>query len=61
MILTLRHQIALGLDLLAVLVFAAVGRRTHGEDVAGLLVTFWPFAVGVVAGHVLATVLRRAG
>lgn len=59
MTVTRRDQIALGLDLLAVLVFAAVGRRSHGEDVSGLLVTFWPFAVGVVIGHVLATVLGR--
>ncbi len=43
---------ALGLDLLAVLVFAAIGRRSHAEGLtaAGVLVTVWPFAAGTLIG-----------
>lgn len=51
--------LAVLLDLLAVLVFAAAGRRSHeGED--GLLAVLdiaWPFAVGVAVGHLLLVAL----
>ncbi len=59
-VLTRRRLAVLALDLLAVLVFAAVGRRSHGEDVAGLLVTFWPFAVGTLVGHAVVRLVSRA-
>ncbi|WP_298212307.1 DUF3054 domain-containing protein [Ferrimicrobium sp.] len=40
------------LDLIAVLIFVAVGRDVHGhaDDLRGLIKTSWPFAVGVVLG-----------
>jgi hypothetical protein len=38
------------LDLLAVLAFAALGRRSHGEDLAGTLLVAAPFAIGAAAG-----------
>ena len=43
-------------DLVAVLVFAAIGRRSHAEglDVVGILATAAPFAVGAAVGAVLA-------
>lgn len=43
---------ALGLDLLVVLVFAALGRASHdlGLGVLGVLATAWPFVVGTAAG-----------
>ncbi len=43
---------ALGLDLLAVLVFAAIGRRSHAEGLTagGVVVTAWPFAAGTLIG-----------
>lgn len=43
--------LALAADLVAVMVFAAVGRVNHAEsgDLWGLLVTLAPFAAGVVA------------
>ncbi len=49
------------LDVVAVLAFAAVGRRSHAEGltVAGLLETAWPFLVGVVVGWVLSRAWRR--
>ncbi|AQX81602.1 hypothetical protein BWO91_17975 [Plantibacter flavus] len=48
-----------GIDLLAVIVFVLIGRASHGEGVLGLLVTLWPFAVGLLVGHVLALVLGQ--
>ncbi len=48
-----------GIDLLAVIVFVLIGRASHGEGVLGILVTVWPFAVGLLVGHVLALVLGQ--
>jgi peptidoglycan/LPS O-acetylase OafA/YrhL len=56
-------------DLLAVLVFAAIGRRSHAEGItaAGVASTAWPFATGAAAGWVAArgwrapTSVRAAG
>lgn len=52
---------ALAADLIAVLVFAAVGRRSHDETgaIVGVLFTAWPFLVGCVAGWVVARVWRQ--
>ena len=40
------------LDVVAVLVFVVIGRGSHGEalGIPGLLVTFWPFLVGLAIG-----------
>jgi Protein of unknown function (DUF3054) len=42
-------------DLVCVLVFAAIGRASHGEDVGplGLVTTTWPFAAGWLVGWVV--------
>jgi hypothetical protein len=42
----------LGVDVLGVLVFCAVGRRSHAEglSVAGIATTAWPFLTGTVIG-----------
>lgn len=47
-------------DIVAVLVFAAVGRLSHAEsgDVVGLLATAAPFLVGVAASWLLRPVRR---
>jgi hypothetical protein len=52
--------LAIVADLVAVVVFAAIGRMSHGEpdDLLGLLVTATPFLVGVLATW--ATPLVRA-
>ena len=49
-------------DLLCVLVFAAVGRASHAEDVGllGLATTAWPFAAGWLAGWALVLLVRAA-
>lgn len=40
-------------DLVAVLVFVAVGISSHGEQLStrNLLIVAWPFAVGMLIGH----------
>ena len=52
--------VALTLDVLAVLLFAAVGRRSHAEGLAvlGVLRTAWPFLVGVATGWLLSRAWR---
>jgi hypothetical protein len=51
---------ALLLDVLLVLVFAAVGRGSHGEDVVvGLVGTAWPFLLGLLAGWLIAVPVSR--
>jgi peptidoglycan/LPS O-acetylase OafA/YrhL len=51
---------ALVLDVVAVLVFVAVGRRSHGETDAltGVGVTAWPFLAGLAAGWAAFLALR---
>ena len=54
---------ALVVDVLVVVVFAAVGRRSHAETDAltGVLVTAWPFLAGLAIGWAgFAAVYRRA-
>ncbi len=53
---------ALAADALAVLVFVAVGRASHAETrpVLGVLVTAWPFLVGLLAGWALSLLRGRA-
>jgi FtsH-binding integral membrane protein len=50
------------IDLVCVLVFAAIGRASHGEDLGpvGLATTTWPFAAGWLVGWVLVLLVRRA-
>jgi hypothetical protein len=47
---------ALAADVICLLVFAIVGRSSHGESTSlvGVLHTAWPFLVGGLAGSVLA-------
>jgi hypothetical protein len=49
------------LDLVAVLLFATVGRRSHAEGIsaAGVLGTAWPFLVGAATGWGAARAWRR--
>lgn len=56
-----RSWVAVGLDVVVVLLFALVGRRSHSEadTVVGVLQTAWPFLVATVVGSVIAFVVRR--
>lgn len=49
-------------DLVLVVVFAAVGRASHGEavGVTGLALTTWPFATGWLVGWVLVLLVPAA-
>jgi hypothetical protein len=51
----------LALDVIAVLVFCALGRRSHAEGVTvtGVAVTAWPFLSGTVLGWLLSRGWRR--
>ena len=53
--------LAAAADAVAVVVFAAVGRLSHGEadDLLGLAATVAPFAVGLVAAWATPTVRRE--
>jgi hypothetical protein len=48
-------------DLLAVLVFVLVGRRSHDEAsaVVGTVATAWPFVTGAAVGQVVVVATRR--
>lgn len=56
------HRVAwLGMDVVCVLLFSAVGRRSHDEgvNVAGIAATAWPFLIGTILGWLLACGWRR--
>lgn len=51
----------LALDALLVIVFCAIGRRSHDEAVlAGLVKTVWPFGIGLLIGWALAMAAARS-
>lgn len=52
---------ALGADLACVLVFTALGRRSHAEGVtvAGVAETAWPFLAGTLIGWLLSRAWQR--
>ena len=49
------------LDVVAVLIFVAIGRsaHAHGTTASGLAGTSWPFLVGLAAGWLVARAWRR--
>ncbi|HMR48226.1 MAG TPA: DUF3054 domain-containing protein [Arachnia sp.] len=51
------------IDLLAVLVFAVVGRASHGRGLSltGIADTFWPFAIALLVGWLVVTLLGWEG
>lgn len=51
----------LGVDVVAVLIFCAIGRRSHAEGitVAGLAATAWPFLAGTVVGWLVSRGWQR--
>jgi hypothetical protein len=51
----------LGIDVACVLVFCAVGRRSHDEglNVAGIATTAWPFLSGTAVGWLASRAWRR--
>lgn len=55
-----RPAVALALDLVLVVVFAAIGRASHDETrpVLGALLTAWPFLVGTAVGWLVVRLMR---
>lgn len=51
----------MGIDVACVLMFCAVGRRSHDEglNVAGIATTAWPFLSGTVLGWLASQAWRR--
>lgn len=58
---TRRQASWLGIDVVAVLIFCALGRRSHDEgiDIEGLAATAWPFLSGTAVGWLLSQAWRR--
>ena len=59
----MRTALGLALDFALICLFAAIGRRSHGETRAllGVAITAWPFLAGMTAGWlVFMFTLRRA-
>lgn len=56
-----RPVVAFLLDVLLVMVFAAIGRASHDEANAalGVLATAWPFLVGTTVGWLVVRALRK--
>jgi hypothetical protein len=52
---------AIAIDVVCVLAFCAIGRRSHAEGitVAGVLDTAWPFLCGTVAGWLAVKAWQR--
>jgi hypothetical protein len=48
---------ALGFDVAAAIVFAIIGRASHGSELSlpGITQTAWPFVVAAIAGSLLAS------
>ncbi|MFC4123765.1 DUF3054 domain-containing protein [Nocardia rhizosphaerae] len=56
----MRRFAPLFVDVVLVIIFCAIGRRSHDEAVlAGLLKTVWPFGIGLLVGWAIAAVLAR--
>jgi len=53
----MRYLPALLVDAVLVLIFAAIGRASHGEDPIGFILTAWPFLVALLVGHALAALV----
>lgn len=53
--------VAFVIDLVATLIFAITGRASHAEnlDLAGIVLTWWPFLVALVAGWIVSLAWRR--
>ena len=56
-----RVALALGIDLVATLVFVLTGRGSHNADasIAGLLTTWWPFVVALLLGWLVTVAWKR--
>lgn len=58
---TTAGALAAAIDMVAIVLFVAIGRRSHhhADTVSGLISTLWPFAVGLGAGWVTVASTRH--
>jgi hypothetical protein len=56
-----RSPVWLGIDVACVLMFCAIGRRSHDEglNVTGIVTTAWPFLSGTAVGWLASQAWRR--
>ena len=56
-----RFEVAIGIDVFVVVLFVALGRRTHQEDsaFAGVIMTAAPFLIGLALGWIAARAWKR--
>jgi len=52
-------RLAVVLDVCCVLVFVIIGRESHGEGLAGIASTGWPFLAGLAGGWLGARAWRQ--
>lgn len=50
--------VAFGVDAVLVIIFAAIGRASHGEDLLGVWGTAWTFLLALVVGWAVAVAWR---
>ncbi|HWS93327.1 MAG TPA: DUF3054 domain-containing protein [Mycobacterium sp.] len=57
----MRRLAWLGMDVIGVLLFCAVGRRSHDEglSISGVATTAWPFLTGTVVGWLASRAWRQ--
>jgi hypothetical protein len=57
----MQRLVWLGIDAIGVLVFCAVGRRSHDEgfSITGVATTAWPFLTGTVVGWLASRAWQR--
>lgn len=53
--------VPMAVDLLFVLIFAAVGRASHGLGVLGILSTAWPFLLACIAAWIVVAAIGDQG
>lgn len=51
--------LAAGLDAALLLLFVLIGRASHGEDLLGVLTTWWPFLAGLVVAWLVLRAWRH--
>lgn len=58
----MKLPVAIVIDLVLIVLFAVIGRASHGEAVSagGVLVTAWPFLLGGALGWAVSWLFRRA-
>lgn len=57
-----RFTVPAVVDVVAVVVFIAIGRRSHDESgsITGFLTSLWPFLAGLVVGWAIAAAVTRS-